>query len=78
MKMNQPESLREALTRLNGGRDSGEPWVKHAWLEKNDNRVVVTTGLSINSGWPTMPLIIVGIRRPGAIVPRIWHAFGAN
>ena len=77
MKLNQPESLREALTRLRGGRDPGEPWVKDAWLEKNANRVVTATGLAITwSG--AMPLVIIGIRRPGAMVPRIWHAFGAN
>ena len=44
MKLNQPESLREALTRLGGGHDPGELWIHHAWTEKNANRVVAATG----------------------------------
>jgi len=77
MKLNQPESLREVLTRLQGGRDPGELWMKHAWLEKNANRVVTASGIAMTwSG--VMPLVIIGIRRPGAMVPRIWAAFGAN
>ena len=85
MKLNNPETLNEALERQYG-RAIGPLDYANGLTSRNRKRLMVADGWDFNplpqlkgkAGWTQrpMPVMVVGLRQPGQLMPRVWRVFG--